>query len=109
MKLWSSLHNMGWMPKLLTGGQNLIPTMNFRLAQPAVLIDINPVSELDYINNGQLLNASLMDYLWPTATDVPHIEIGHVETLSPLNPLGIKGTGEARSIPTGWCAFCSGG
>jgi CO/xanthine dehydrogenase Mo-binding subunit len=50
---------------------------------------------------GQILNASLMDYLLPTALDVPRIEVGHKETLSPLNPLGIKGAGEAGAIPTG--------
>jgi hypothetical protein len=35
--------------RVLAGGQSLIPLMNFRLAQPAHLIDINPLSELDYI------------------------------------------------------------
>ncbi|MBN1138290.1 MAG: xanthine dehydrogenase family protein [Anaerolineae bacterium] len=49
--------------------------------------------------NGQLLNASLADYLIPSATEVPRIEIGHEETLSPLNPLGSKGAGEAGTIP----------
>jgi carbon-monoxide dehydrogenase medium subunit len=35
--------------RVLAGGQSLIPLMNFRLAQPAHLIDVNPVSELDFI------------------------------------------------------------
>ena len=35
--------------KLLAGGQSLIPAMNFRLAQPAVLIDLNRVRELDFV------------------------------------------------------------
>jgi carbon-monoxide dehydrogenase medium subunit len=35
--------------KFLAGGQSLIPAMNFRMAQPAVLIDINPLSALDYV------------------------------------------------------------
>ncbi len=48
---------------------------------------------------GQLLNASFMDYLLPTALDMPPIRVGHVETPSPLNPLGIKGAGEAGAIP----------
>lgn len=39
----------GYDAKLLAGGQSLIPTMNFRLAQPALLIDLNPISELAYI------------------------------------------------------------
>jgi CO/xanthine dehydrogenase Mo-binding subunit len=40
-----------------------------------------------------------MDYLIPTAMEVPEIECHHVETPSPLNPLGIKGAGEAGVIP----------
>jgi carbon-monoxide dehydrogenase large subunit len=42
-----------------------------------------------------------MDYLLPTALDVPQIETAHVETPSPLNPLGVKGVGEAGAIPVG--------
>jgi CO/xanthine dehydrogenase Mo-binding subunit len=56
--------------------------------------------QLHFDENGQLLNASFMDFLLPTALDVPHIDIGHHETPSPLNPLGIKGAGEAGAIPT---------
>jgi len=51
--------------------------------------------------DGQLLNASLADYLLPSATDVPHIDLAHTVTKSPLNPLGIKGAGEAGAIPVG--------
>ncbi|MFQ5708198.1 MAG: molybdopterin cofactor-binding domain-containing protein [bacterium] len=57
--------------------------------------------QLVYDDSGQLLNASFMDYLLPTATDVPEIQSAHVETLSPLNPLGVKGAGEAGAIPVG--------
>jgi aerobic carbon-monoxide dehydrogenase large subunit len=57
--------------------------------------------QLVWQDNGQLLNASLMDYLLPTAHEVPALEILHRETPSPLNPLGIKGVGEAGAIPTG--------
>lgn len=39
----------GYDAKLLAGGQSLIPTMNFRLAQPAVLIDLNNIADLAYI------------------------------------------------------------
>jgi carbon-monoxide dehydrogenase large subunit len=56
---------------------------------------------LAFDEDGQLLNASLADYLLPTATDVPGMELGHTVTLSPLNPLGIKGAGEAGAIPVG--------
>ncbi|RMF67350.1 MAG: xanthine dehydrogenase family protein molybdopterin-binding subunit [Calditrichaeota bacterium] len=57
--------------------------------------------QLAYDESGQLTNASFMDYLLPTATDVPEIETDHIETPSPLNPLGIKGAGEAGCIPVG--------
>ncbi|RMH02326.1 MAG: xanthine dehydrogenase family protein molybdopterin-binding subunit [Chloroflexi bacterium] len=56
---------------------------------------------LVYDEDGQLLTGSFMDYLLPTALDVPRIEIGHEVTESPLNPMGIKGAGEAGAIPTG--------
>ncbi|MFF5109384.1 aerobic carbon-monoxide dehydrogenase large subunit [Streptosporangium sp. NPDC000509] len=52
-----------------------------------------------YDGHGQLLNASFMDFLMPYATEVPLIETAHLETPSPLNPLGIKGAGEAGVIP----------
>jgi carbon-monoxide dehydrogenase large subunit len=57
--------------------------------------------QLRYDESGQLLNASFMDYLLPTASEVPAVEISHAETPSPLNPLGVKGVGEAGCIPTG--------
>jgi aerobic carbon-monoxide dehydrogenase large subunit len=54
-----------------------------------------------YDDAGQLLNASFMDFLMPYVTEVPtSIEIDHLETPSPLNPLGIKGAGEAGVIPS---------
>jgi CO/xanthine dehydrogenase Mo-binding subunit len=55
--------------------------------------------QLIYDENAQLLNASLADYLIPTACEIPHIEVEHLETRSPLNPLGTKGVGEAGTIP----------
>ena len=57
--------------------------------------------QLVYDEQGQLLNASFMDYLLPTATDVPTIETAHRETPSPYNVMGLKGVGEAGCIPTG--------
>ena len=51
-----------------------------------------------YDAHGQLLTGSLMDYLLPTARDVPHITLIHQETRSPLNPLGVKGLGEGGAI-----------
>jgi len=53
-----------------------------------------------YDESGQLVNASFMDFLMPYVSEVPHaIEIDHLETPSPLNPLGVKGAGEAGVIP----------
>jgi len=54
---------------------------------------------LHFDDSGQLINASFMDFLMPTAVEVPDIEIAHIETPSPLNPLGVKGVGEAGTIP----------
>ena len=56
---------------------------------------------LAYDEEGQLRNASFMEFLMPYATEIPPIEIDHIETPSPLNPLGIKGAGEAGVIPVG--------
>lgn len=54
---------------------------------------------LVYDREGQPLSTTFLDYLIPTAMEVPEIECRHVETPSPLNPLGIKGAGEAGVIP----------
>jgi len=48
--------------------------------------------------SGQLLTASFMDYGMPRASDLPYFEIGWNEVLSPTNPLGAKGAGEAGSV-----------
>ena len=52
-----------------------------------------------YDASGQPLTTTFMDFLMPTALEIPEIEIGHIETPSPLNALGIKGVGEAGAIP----------
>jgi CO/xanthine dehydrogenase Mo-binding subunit len=57
------------------------------------------LERIDYGEDGQLLNGSFMDFLIPSAADVPGIEQTHTETPSPNNPLGIKGVGEAGTIP----------
>ena len=56
---------------------------------------------LAYDADGQLRNASFMEFLIPYATEIPPVEIDHFETPSPLNPLGVKGAGEAGVIPVG--------
>jgi carbon-monoxide dehydrogenase large subunit len=55
--------------------------------------------KLVYDEQGQLLTQTFMDYLLPTTMEVPEIEVAHLETPSPLNPLGVKGAGEAGVIP----------
>jgi CO/xanthine dehydrogenase Mo-binding subunit len=42
-----------------------------------------------------------MDFLMPYATEIPDVKILHLETPSPLNPLGVKGVGEAGCIAVG--------
>jgi CO/xanthine dehydrogenase Mo-binding subunit len=53
---------------------------------------------LDYGDDGVLKNASFMEFLVPYATEIPDMKIIHQETPSPLNPLGVKGIGEAGTI-----------
>jgi aerobic carbon-monoxide dehydrogenase large subunit len=52
-----------------------------------------------YDEQGQLLNASFMDFLMPYATELPEPSLHHTETPSPNNALGVKGVGEAGTIP----------
>jgi 2-furoyl-CoA dehydrogenase large subunit len=51
-----------------------------------------------YDEDGNLLTASFMDYLCPTAPDLPPLRIGHRETPSPFTPLGAKGLGEGTTM-----------
>ncbi len=50
-------------------------------------------------DSGQPLSINYGEYLLPLAAEMPPIEIAHLETLSPLNPLGVKGAGEGGTIP----------
>ncbi len=45
----AAMQEYGFEAKLLAGGQSLVPVMNFRLAQPGVLVDLNGVPELDFV------------------------------------------------------------
>jgi carbon-monoxide dehydrogenase large subunit len=56
-----------------------------------------------YDESGNLCNASFMEFLMPYVSEVPPLTVGHTETPSPLNPLGIKGAGEAGVIPGAAC------
>jgi carbon-monoxide dehydrogenase large subunit len=57
------------------------------------------LEEIQYDAAGQPLGASFMDYALPRSDDVPPVAIDHLETPSPLNPLGVKGVGESGSLP----------
>ena len=54
--------------------------------------------EVVYDENGQLMTGTLMDYAVPFGSDLPMIETGATITPSPVNPLGVKGVGEAGTI-----------
>jgi carbon-monoxide dehydrogenase large subunit len=56
------------------------------------------LEHLVYDANGQLLSQSLMDYLLPSALDVPSIEVHHLQTPSPFTLGGFKGMGEGGAI-----------
>jgi carbon-monoxide dehydrogenase large subunit len=56
------------------------------------------MEELVYDEQGQLLSGSLLDYLIPTASEIPPFGLGHHESPSPRNPLGVKGLGEGGAI-----------
>lgn len=56
------------------------------------------LENLIYNDDGQLQSASFMDYLLPTATDVPEMVVHHRESPSPNTPMGLKGAGEGGVI-----------
>ena len=54
--------------------------------------------EINYDAQGQPLTSTFMDYLLPTACEIPRIDLIHQHSPSPLNPLGVKGVGEGGPI-----------
>jgi carbon-monoxide dehydrogenase large subunit len=61
------------------------------------------IEEAVYDEDGQLVTGSLMDYAIPRATDFPRFELSNTVTPSPINPLGVKGIGEAATIGSTPC------
>ena len=59
----AALQQHGAEARVLAGGQSLVPAMRFRLARPAVLVDINSIRELDYVrvNGGVTIGATARD------------------------------------------------
>jgi carbon-monoxide dehydrogenase medium subunit len=64
------LQQHGGDARVLAGGQSLVPAMRFRLARPAVLVDINPIRDLDYVrmNGGLTIGATARDIAVERAT-----------------------------------------
>ncbi len=56
------------------------------------------VEGVEYGEDGQLLTGTLMDYAMPIASELPFFELDHTVTLTTVNPLGVKGVGEAGTI-----------
>jgi aerobic carbon-monoxide dehydrogenase large subunit len=54
---------------------------------------------MGYDEGAQPITTTFADYLLPTATEIPKLTTLYRETPSPLNPLGVKGVGEAGTIP----------
>jgi aerobic carbon-monoxide dehydrogenase large subunit len=82
-------------------GRLINPTIVEGQIQGAVALGIGSTlfEDVRYDAAGQPLAASYMDYALPRSDDVPPLEIDHLETPSPLNPLGLKGVGESGTLP----------
>lgn len=70
----------GFDAKLLAGGQSLLPVMNFRLAQPAIIVDINDVPELSFIRPGSEGGVRI-------GAMVRHSQLEHSQTIAGYAPL----------------------
>ncbi len=57
--------------------------------------------------NGEPITVNYADYLLPTAPEMPTIEILHMESPSPINPIGVKGAGEGGTIPAAACVIAA--
>jgi carbon-monoxide dehydrogenase large subunit len=56
-----------------------------------------------YDEEGQVQTASFMDYLVPTAAELPSLEVTHLETPSPTSAWGLKGVGEGGTVGAPAC------
>ena len=82
-------------------GRLINPTIVEGQLQGAVALGLGSAlfEAIRYDAAGQPLHASYMDYALPRSDDMPPMEIDHLETPSPLNPLGLKGVGESGTLP----------
>ncbi len=104
------LDEMGYGCKVLAGGQSLVPSMNFRLAQPEALVDLNQITELSYIkpaeDGGVVIGAMARDNLverdayvaqhFPVVVEAFHF-VGHPQ----IRNRGTFGGAIAHADPTG--------
>jgi carbon-monoxide dehydrogenase medium subunit len=74
------LGEFGYEAKVLAGGQSLIPMMNFRLAQPSIIVDVNKVSELSYIRPNEQAGVSI-------GALARHAQVEHHPLVAELAPL----------------------
>lgn len=112
----SMLAEHGDEAKVLAGGQSLVPAMNFRLARPAVLIDINRIEQLDFMSNsGEVLTiGSLVRHqtLQDLSTGGPlesllRMAANHVGHL-PIRVRGTFGGSLAHADPAAeWCVLAA--
>ena len=94
--------------RFLAGGQSLVPPMNFRLTQPAMLIDINPLHDLAGVRNGGAKVRILCDVAPERAVvgrkhhASPFPSIGQVcQMLELTQSLSTGAAGPTRRLPTG--------
>src|SRR5206468_4114113 len=82
-------------------GRLINPTLVEGQLHGAVVLGLGSAlfEQIRYDAAGQPLCASYMDYALPRSDDIPPLEIDHLETPSPLNPLGLKGVGESGTLP----------
>jgi CO/xanthine dehydrogenase Mo-binding subunit len=82
-------------------GRLINPTIVEGQIQGAVALGLGSAlfEEIRYDAAGQPLAATYMEYALPRSDDVPPMQIDHLETPSPLNPLGLKGVGESGTLP----------
>lgn len=110
----AALARYGDEAQILAGGQSLVPTMNFRLARPAVLVDVNPIADADYIRaEGAVLRIGALTrhvrfeatgLAGPFGNLLPRIAC-HIAHL-PIRMRGTFGGSLAHADPASeWCAL----
>jgi CO/xanthine dehydrogenase FAD-binding subunit len=103
----STLAQVGERARVLAGGQSLIPLLNFRLAQPEVLVDINRVAELDYVrawDGGLAIGALTRQSTLESSADVRQryqllAEASHLIGHLPIRHRGTLGGNLAHADP----------